>query len=156
MRHSSLLAPIPQLNSRGHDRYVQAATDLAIAQTLAKMLRNGDIGGQKFTKVIGVGHSYGSATTQGLTATVPDMLDAVILQGFSGELDPYIVDLTQQTDVLRLTVNGSSTPTFLAAGAYSIATEVFPDRFSPEELTNGYLVTLAVSLFSQTPFRLTH
>lgn len=35
-------------------------------------------------------------------------------------------------------------PNFLlAAGAYSIATDVFPERFAKEELSNSYLVTLA-------------
>ena len=34
---------------------------------------------------------------------------------------------------------------FLAGGVYSIATEVFPDRFPTSELTNAYLVTGLVS-----------
>lgn len=63
---------------------VQASTDLAIAQKFAMMLRHGDIGGQKFSKIVGVGHSYGSVQTQALSATLPQALDAVILQGFSG------------------------------------------------------------------------
>ena len=47
------------------------------------MLRSGQIGNTNFTKVIGVGHSYGSVQMQALTATVPELLDGVLLQGFS-------------------------------------------------------------------------
>lgn len=46
---------------------VQSSTDLAIAQKLLTMLRNGDIGGQKFSKVVGVGHSYGSIQVTPIT-----------------------------------------------------------------------------------------
>ncbi|GJE88554.1 alpha/beta-hydrolase [Phanerochaete sordida] len=52
------------LSEHPEDAYnvVQAFTDLAIATKIAQMLRSGDIGGVKFDKVIGVGHSYGSIT----------------------------------------------------------------------------------------------
>ncbi|KZP10712.1 alpha beta-hydrolase [Athelia psychrophila] len=113
------------LSEKPADSYnvVQSPTDLAIAQKLLTMLRNGDIGGQKFSKVVGVGHSYGSIQVQALSATLPSALDGIILQGFS--------------------VNSTALPVFSAGGVYSIATEVFPDRFSKSELTNGYLVSLA-------------
>lgn len=62
---------------------MQSPIDLAIAAKFASMLRNGEIGGTSFTKVVGVGHSYGSAQLQALTATVPNALDGVLLQGFS-------------------------------------------------------------------------
>lgn len=44
---------------------------------------------------------------------------------------------------------------FLAGGVYSIATEVFPDRFSSDELTNAYLVTglVSPSTYSSYPYR---
>jgi pimeloyl-ACP methyl ester carboxylesterase len=47
------------------------------------MLRSGQINGTNFTKVVGVGHSYGSVQTEALSATAPQLLDAVLLQGFS-------------------------------------------------------------------------
>ena len=62
---------------------VQAPTDLAIATKFATMLRNGEIGGTKFSKIVGVGHSYGSVQTQALSATSPQLLNGVLLQGFS-------------------------------------------------------------------------
>ena len=65
---------------------VQAPTELAIATKFAQMLRNGDIGGMKFNKTVGIGHSYGAIQTLALSATQPDLLDAVLLQGFSVDL----------------------------------------------------------------------
>ena len=62
---------------------VQSPTDLAILTKIAQMLRNGAIGGQPFSKIVGVGHSYGSVQVQALTASSPTALDAALLQGFS-------------------------------------------------------------------------
>ncbi|KZT28740.1 hypothetical protein NEOLEDRAFT_1239282 [Neolentinus lepideus HHB14362 ss-1] len=109
------------LSEHPNDTYnvVQASTDLAIATKLLDMLKHGEIGGQQFDKVIGIGHSYGSVQIQALSATVPQMLDAVLLQGFS--------------------MNGH----LLTSGAYSPATEVFPDRFNQSGLPSTYLTTLA-------------
>ncbi|EMD39654.1 hypothetical protein CERSUDRAFT_92149 [Gelatoporia subvermispora B] len=113
------------LSEKPTDAYnvVQAPTDLAIATAFGEMLRNGSIGGQKFNKIVGVGHSYGSVQVQALTATSPSLLDAALLQGFSN--------------------NATGQGYFLAGGAYSTATEVFPQRYSSGELPNAYLVTLA-------------
>ncbi|KZT28707.1 alpha beta-hydrolase [Neolentinus lepideus HHB14362 ss-1] len=109
------------LSEHPNDTYnvVQASTDLAIATKLLNMLKEGEIGGQQFNKVIGVGHSYGSVQVQALSATVPHMLDAVLLQGFS------------------------MNATGLTSGAYSTATEVFPDRFNKSGFPSTYLTTLA-------------
>ena len=62
---------------------VQSPTDLAVLTKFAEMLRNGDIGGRSFSKILGVGHSYGSVQLQALTASAPSAIEAVILQGFS-------------------------------------------------------------------------
>lgn len=129
-------------------RIVQSFTDLAIAQKLALMLRNGDIGGQKFTKIVGVGHSYGSVQTQALSATLPNVLDAVILQGFTSTSRALVVFV--QTITLAISVNATALPFVIAGAAFSIATEVFPERFSKTELTNGYLATLGVSFYQLT------
>ncbi|KAF7977400.1 hypothetical protein HWV62_4029 [Athelia sp. TMB] len=102
---------------------LQAPTELAIVQELGRMLRNGSIGskGQKFDQVVGVGHSYGAILVQAVTATAPDLFDAVILQGFSA--------------------NGTALPISLAGLAFTTATTVFPDRFSPTELPEGYMAS---------------
>lgn len=62
---------------------MQTPTDLAIAIRFTEMLRNGEIGGQRFDKIVGVGHSYGSAQVQAITSHAPTALDAALLQGFS-------------------------------------------------------------------------
>ena len=62
---------------------VQSPTDLAILNKFADMLRSGGVGGQAFSKILGVGHSYGSIQLQALTASAPNAIDAVMLQGFS-------------------------------------------------------------------------
>ncbi|KAF7980121.1 hypothetical protein HWV62_39543 [Athelia sp. TMB] len=112
------------LSEKPADSYaiVQSPLELAIAQQFASMLRAGKIGNTTFTKIVGVGHSYGSVQIQALSATVPAALDGIILQGF-----------TTNTTALPLTVAG---------GAYAIATDVFPERFSTSELTDSYVATL--------------
>ncbi|KAF7980133.1 hypothetical protein HWV62_39567 [Athelia sp. TMB] len=103
-------------------RIVQSPLELAIAQQFASMLRAGQIGNTTFTKIVGVGHSYGAVQIQGLSAAVPAALDGIILQGF--------------------TINATALPLTAAGGAYTIATEVFPERFSTGELTDSYVATL--------------
>lgn len=97
---------------------VQAPLELAIAHALVQHLRNGTFG-TAFSSVIGVGHSFGSAITQGLTNTYPSDLDAAVLTGFS--------------------VNQTGIATFTAALDLSIANNIDPVRFA--NLSNEYLVS---------------
>ncbi|EPQ54849.1 alpha/beta-hydrolase [Gloeophyllum trabeum ATCC 11539] len=115
------------LSEHPSDTYneVQAPTDLAIATKLLSMLKDGQIGGQKFSKVVGVGHSYGSEQVQALSATVPHLLDGILLQGFS--MNAYVTGGKQ----------------LLTSGAYSTASQVFPERFKDADLASTYFVTLA-------------
>jgi hypothetical protein len=50
---------------------VQSAVQVEIAHKLIQGLRSGIIGKKAFTKVVGVGHSYGSIQTIGLAAQYP-------------------------------------------------------------------------------------
>jgi len=99
---------------------VQASTDVAILTEVISMLKNGKIGGRKYTKLAGIGHSYGSVQVQTITQRVPDAFDTVILQGFSA--------------------NTSFVPIYLTSTGYQTATQVAPERF-PSSLENGYLIT---------------
>ncbi|KIP01152.1 hypothetical protein PHLGIDRAFT_131352 [Phlebiopsis gigantea 11061_1 CR5-6] len=110
------------LSDHPQDAYniVQSPTDLAIATQFAAMLRSAQIGGTNFTKVIGIGHSYGSVQMQALTATAPQLLDGVILQGYS--------------------VNSTGQLPFLTGGAYQTATAVAPNRFNASEMSNAYVI----------------
>lgn len=62
---------------------VQAPLELSVAHELVQKLRSGSIGGKSYANVVGVGHSFGSAISQGLTNAYPSDLSAVVLTGFS-------------------------------------------------------------------------
>lgn len=62
---------------------VQGPLQVEIAHALIKLLRKNQIGGYRFSKFVGVGHSAGSTITQGVTTKYPKDFDAVILTGTS-------------------------------------------------------------------------
>lgn len=108
----------------------QAATEVAILRSINKLLRNTTtIGGQKWSKVVGIGHSYGSAQTQAVSASDPELYDAVILQGYSA--------------------NGTFLPNYLQASGYSIASQTLPKTLGDKPPT--WLVT-ATPATNQIPF----
>lgn len=98
---------------------VQTPLEVEIAHSLATMLRQGMFAQTNFSKVIGVGHSYGSIISEAVTANYPSAFDAAVLTGFSG--------------------NSTAVPVFLAAGNLVIASLDQPYRFSG--LNNSYMVT---------------
>ena len=95
----------------------QAPLQLEIAIQLIEMLRAGHFG-KEYSTVIGVGHSFGSFITQGVTAAAPEAFDATILTGYS-------VGVLSATNIL------------LSAGL-ELANENQPWRF--HNLPNDYLV----------------
>lgn len=97
---------------------VQSTLEVAIANNLIGMLRNGTFAGTDFKHVIGTGHSFGSIITEAITADYPTSLDAAVLTGFS--------------------LNMTGTDYFLAALNLDIASENQPYRFSG--LNNTYMV----------------
>jgi len=112
------------LSEHPKDAYnvVQASTDVAIAIKIISMLSTGAIGGHSGIKVIGVGHSYGSAQLNYVTKVAPKSLAGVVLTGFS--------------------FNGTAVPLYLTSAAYTTASEVAPTRFSSSDLSSAYLLTL--------------
>ena len=62
---------------------VQLPLQIEIAHALVQKARSSGICGHSFSKVVGVGHSLGSAITQGVAAKYPRDFDALILQGTS-------------------------------------------------------------------------
>ncbi|SPO20510.1 uncharacterized protein UTRI_00907_B [Ustilago trichophora] len=99
---------------------VRAQTEVAILKGVLEKLRNGtDVGGKKHEKIVGVGHSYGSVQTQAVTKERPELLDAVVLTGY--------------------TTNTTNLPGYLEAASYSIARNIFPDRLGDKPPT--WLVT---------------
>ncbi|KAE8209762.1 hypothetical protein CF327_g6286 [Tilletia walkeri] len=99
---------------------VQANTEVAILENIAQRLRNTtDIGGRQFNKTVLVGHSYGSAQSQRLSQLRPELIDALVLTGYSTSLTGF--------------------PYTVLSGVYTQAGIVFPDRFA--NISKHWLVT---------------
>lgn len=97
---------------------VQGPLHVEVAHALVTLIRTAQIGSYAFKNVVGVGHSAGSAVTQGVTTKYPQDFDAIILTGSSASLS-YVT-------------------TTLASFDLSIANADPSCRFSA--LPNGYLV----------------
>ncbi|KAJ5716000.1 uncharacterized protein N7483_013181 [Penicillium malachiteum] len=96
----------------------------ALAQ-ITRMIRNGSVPGirQKPSKIVHVGHSYGSAQTYALVAKYPSLSDGIVLTGFS--------------------LNSSFTPLFLAGANFQQASQnrttstQSSNKYSPGYLSSG-------------------
>ena len=87
--HASTLLLLPlrvrlQLTLYYHSQ-IQSFLEIAALRKLTMMLRNGNVPtvSTKFTKIIHVGHSFGSAQTYAMTAMYPGISDGIVLTGFS-------------------------------------------------------------------------
>ncbi|ORY29832.1 Alpha/Beta hydrolase protein [Naematelia encephala] len=103
---------------------VQINYEIAQSIGIAQALRNGylsDLG--KWSKVVGVGHSYGSNLLTGVAAINPGVFDALVLTGFTN--------------------NATQGPLGLAGFSSTIASVAYPSRFS--SLGNDYVITPSVS-----------
>lgn len=82
-RYDRLGTGLSQTPINGFDE-VQARTEVAILTEFANLLRStATIGGRKWSKVVGIGHSYGAIQVQQVTVANPELFDGVVLQGFS-------------------------------------------------------------------------
>ncbi|KAL9940761.1 hypothetical protein V8E36_000249 [Tilletia maclaganii] len=98
----------------------QANTEVAILENLAERIRNTtDIGGKSWNQTLVVGHSYGSAQAQRLSQLRPELIDALVLTGFS--------------------LNATGFPFILLSGVHTQAGTIFPDRFA--NISKHWLVT---------------
>ncbi|PPQ94914.1 hypothetical protein CVT25_004400 [Psilocybe cyanescens] len=100
---------------------VQTATQIEVAAMLIRYLKSGK-SGYKFTKFIGIGHSYGSIQLVGIASKFGNLLDATILTGFS----PF----------------QGGIGTSLAAFGLTIASQQNRARFGA--LSNSYLATQSI------------
>ncbi|KAE8452475.1 hypothetical protein EG329_000377 [Mollisiaceae sp. DMI_Dod_QoI] len=91
---------------------IQSFLEVAATVQLTEMLRNGTFPNvnQTFTKVVHVGHSFGSGQTYSLANMYPNLTDAIVLTGFS--------------------TNSSFLPLFLAGGNFVLANLNQPLRFN--------------------------
>ncbi|KAL8702627.1 MAG: hypothetical protein Q9201_004205 [Fulgogasparrea decipioides] len=97
---------------------VQAFLEVEILHGLAQLFRTKTIGGYGFTKIVGVGHSFGSIVQVGVNSKYPKDFDGVVLTGFTNTL--------------------ANLPYTILANSPSIAALNQPSRFG--KLPNGYLV----------------
>lgn len=99
---------------------VQGPTEVGILTTVARMVKNTNkIGGRKWSKTVLIGHSYGSVQSNAVSKANPELIDGLILTGYSS----YSQGL----------------PFYLLSTIYTQAKTVFPQRLgnSPD----SYLVT---------------
>ncbi|KAI5478023.1 hypothetical protein MNV49_005715 [Pseudohyphozyma bogoriensis] len=99
----------------------QLSLQTAIALQITFSLRNDALGlGRNFSSVVGVGHSFGSATLLNAASREPEAFDGIVLTGFSA--------------------NSSVTPLSSILGfQHKIAAET--DVYEWRNLSNSYLVT---------------
>ncbi|KDR71886.1 hypothetical protein GALMADRAFT_281702 [Galerina marginata CBS 339.88] len=107
---------------------VQQATQIVIAAQLINYLKSGK-SGHNFSRVIGIGHSFGSLQLAGVAAQFGNLLDATVLTGFT----PF--------------TGGFATAT--ASFGLTIASQQNRKRFG--SLSNSYVTTGSISN-DQMPF----
>ncbi|KZO91751.1 alpha/beta-hydrolase [Calocera viscosa TUFC12733] len=98
---------------------VQAATDLQILLQIISLLHSGGIGGNAYSSIFAIGHSYGSIQLAAASGIVPGQLSALVLTGFSA--------------------NGSYVGQFQTSNAFSRADETQPSRFTG--LPGSYVIS---------------
>ncbi|EME38836.1 hypothetical protein DOTSEDRAFT_92135 [Dothistroma septosporum NZE10] len=110
---------------------VQISIQVAINHELIRMLRDSSFAGHAFDRVVGVGHSYGSANLVGVATAYPSDFDALVLTGFSSSL--------------------AGIPIATATFGLSIASQSQPTRFVG--LSNGYVTSASVASLQGFFFR---
>jgi pimeloyl-ACP methyl ester carboxylesterase len=69
---------------------VQVPAQVEVHHDIITKLRNGDIGGRKFSKVAYIGHSFGSVLGNSHSSTYPNDVDALILTGYTKFIKPTL------------------------------------------------------------------
>lgn len=119
------------------------------------MLCNGTFPGvnQTFSKVVHVGHSFGSAQTYSLANLYPELTDGIILTGFSmnASFVPFFAaganfQLVNRNQPLRYSnITGQQVQTLLSMYAEPLVDYIAPIDLTtittPQMLPNGYLVS---------------
>ncbi|VDB90612.1 Bgt-51650 [Blumeria graminis f. sp. tritici] len=95
---------------------VQMNTHIEVTESLIKSLKKGSIGGRSFSKIIYVGHWYGSLIGNLHAVKYPTSVDSYVLTGFSKKIRPSLL------------------PTVIA-GAFLPATIAYPERWAGQALT---------------------
>jgi pimeloyl-ACP methyl ester carboxylesterase len=134
---------------------IQTFLEIAATAQLTQMLRNGTFPGvnHTFSKVVHVGHSFGSAQTYALASMYPNITDGLVLTGFSMNesfVNPFIAggnfQQANRNQPLRFgNITGTQAQNVLSMYAEPLASYISPFDLTslpaPQALPNGYLVT---------------
>ena len=134
---------------------IQAFLEVAATVQLTQMLRNGSFPNvnQTFSKVVHLGHSFGSAQTYSLANLYPQLTDGIILTGFSmnSSFVPFFAaganfQLANRNQPLRFSnITGQQVQTLFQMYAESLVDYIAPIDLTtippPRGLPNGYLIS---------------
>lgn len=134
---------------------IQAFIEIEATAKLTQMLRMGTFPGvnHTFSKVVHVGHSFGSAQTYSLANKYPNITDGIILTGFSmnSSFVPFFAaganfQLANLNQPLRFSnVTGTEIQTLLGMYAEPLTDYLAGVDFSsvapPQNLPNGYIIS---------------
>jgi pimeloyl-ACP methyl ester carboxylesterase len=134
---------------------IQSFIEIAATVQLTQMLRNGSFPGvnHTFSKVVHVGHSFGSAQTYALANMYPNTTDGIVLTGFSMNgsfVSPFVAggnfQQANQNQPLRFSnITGLQALNALSMYAEPLVSYISPIDLSalpaPQALPNGYLIT---------------
>ncbi|PVH78197.1 hypothetical protein DL98DRAFT_550201 [Cadophora sp. DSE1049] len=134
---------------------IQAFLEVAATAQLTQMLRNGTFPNvnQTFSKVVHVGHSFGSAQTYSLANLYPELTDGIILTGFSmnSSFVPFFAaganfQLANRNQPLRFSnITGQQVQTLFQMYAEPLVDYIAPIDLttipSPQKLPDGYLIS---------------
>jgi pimeloyl-ACP methyl ester carboxylesterase len=134
---------------------IQAYLEVEATAALTRMLRNGTFPNvnHTFTKVVHVGHSFGSAQTYSLANLYPNIIDGIVLTGFS--MNASFMGLftaggnfqqANQNAPLRFSnVTGTQVSNLLSMYAENLVDFLSPIDLitlpTPQNLPNGYIIS---------------
>ncbi|RDW82754.1 hypothetical protein BP6252_03866 [Coleophoma cylindrospora] len=137
---------------------IQSYLEVAATAELTKMLREGTFPGvnHSFTKVVHVGHSFGSAQTYALASLYPNITDGIILTGYSMNTS-FVGYFAAGGNFVQANLNqplrfnsvlGSTIQSLLTMYAQPIVDYLTPLDFSslpaPQDLPNGYIISQTI------------
>ena len=134
---------------------IQSFIEIAATVQLTQMLRNGTFPGvnRTFSKVVHVGHSFGSAQTYALASMYPNITDGIVLTGFSMN-SSFVSSFAaggnfqqaNRNQYLRFSnITGVQVQNVLSMYAEPFVSYISPIDLTslpaPQALPNGYLIT---------------
>ncbi|KAH8197039.1 hypothetical protein TruAng_008790 [Truncatella angustata] len=131
---------------------IQIPLEVAALGALSRVARTGNLSstGTSYGKIAHIGHSLGSAMIYALAATDPDMLDAIVLTGFSHFVAYQPVGLIGFHLVQANTIDGFTdyVPGYLAQkDTIAVQTDFFaPGSFDPEILDAAFLAQAPITV----------